>query len=67
MAGRVDGHGEFFGGSLSELEMIAPKTVFVQAKTYFGGGEWVHAGPGLQTDREDFRERKLSRVYFIGI
>jgi sugar phosphate isomerase/epimerase len=20
--------------------MIAPKTVFVQAKTYFGGGEW---------------------------
>ena len=23
-----------------KLKMIAPKTVFVQAKTYYGGGEW---------------------------
>ena len=23
-----------------KLEQIAPKTTFVQAKTYFGGGEW---------------------------
>ena len=23
-----------------QLQQIAPKTVYVQAKTYFGGGEW---------------------------
>jgi L-ribulose-5-phosphate 3-epimerase len=32
--------GNFLENPYSKLEMIAPQTKFVQAKTYFGGGEW---------------------------
>lgn len=32
--------GNFLEDPYPKLEMIAPKTVFVQAKTYHGGGEW---------------------------
>jgi L-ribulose-5-phosphate 3-epimerase len=32
--------GNFLEDPYEKLKMIAPKTVFVQAKTYFGGGEW---------------------------
>ena len=32
--------GNFFENPYSKLEMIAPYTSFVQAKTYHGGGEW---------------------------
>ena len=32
--------GNFLEDPYEKLETIAPKTVFVQAKTYFGGGTW---------------------------
>ena len=32
--------GNFLESPYEKLKSIAPKTVFVQAKTYFGGGEW---------------------------
>ena len=32
--------GNFLDEPYEKLEMIAPKTVFVQAKTYYGSGEW---------------------------
>jgi len=32
--------GNFLEDPYKRLDMIAPKTVFVQAKTYFGGGVW---------------------------
>ncbi len=32
--------GNFLEDPYAKLEAIAPKTVFVQAKTYHGGGEW---------------------------
>ena len=32
--------GNFFDRRKVQLEMMAPYTVFVQAKTYFGGGTW---------------------------
>ncbi len=32
--------GNFLEDPYERLEKIAPKTVFVQAKTYFGGGTW---------------------------
>ncbi len=32
--------GNFLEDPYDKLEMIASKTVFVQAKTYYGGGEW---------------------------
>lgn len=32
--------GNFLEQPYEKLQKIAPKTVFVQAKTYFGGGEW---------------------------
>src|SRR6266850_1100811 len=32
--------GNFLENPYDKLERIAPRTVFVQAKTYFGGGEW---------------------------
>lgn len=32
--------GNFMEDPYDKLKMMAPKTVFIQAKTYFGGGEW---------------------------
>jgi L-ribulose-5-phosphate 3-epimerase len=32
--------GNFLEDPYDKLKLIAPKTIFVQAKTYFGGGEW---------------------------
>lgn len=32
--------GNFLENPYDKLEKIAPRTVFVQAKTYYGGGEW---------------------------
>ena len=32
--------GNFLENPYAKLAQIAPKTVFVQAKTYYGGGEW---------------------------
>jgi sugar phosphate isomerase/epimerase len=32
--------GNFLEDPYDKLQLIAPKTVFVQAKTYYGGGEW---------------------------
>lgn len=32
--------GNFFEKSYEQFEVMAPKTVYVQAKTYFGGGTW---------------------------
>jgi L-ribulose-5-phosphate 3-epimerase len=32
--------GNFLVDQYSQFETLLPKTVFVQAKTYFGGGEW---------------------------
>ena len=32
--------GNFLENPYERLEQIAPQTVFVQAKTYYGGGEW---------------------------
>ena len=32
--------GNFLENPYPKLKQIAPKTVFVQAKTYYGGGEW---------------------------
>jgi sugar phosphate isomerase/epimerase len=32
--------GNFLEDPYDKLELIAPRTVFVQAKTYYGGGEW---------------------------
>ncbi|MBX3418490.1 MAG: sugar phosphate isomerase/epimerase [Pirellulaceae bacterium] len=32
--------GNFFERPLEQFKLMAPKTVYVQAKTYFGGGTW---------------------------
>lgn len=32
--------GNFLEDPYAKLKLIAPKTIFVQAKTYYGGGEW---------------------------
>lgn len=32
--------GNFLDDMYSQMEMLAPKTVYVQAKTYYGGGTW---------------------------
>ncbi len=35
--------GNLFERRYEQLEMLAPRTVFVQAKTYYGGGKWYTA------------------------
>jgi len=32
--------GNFLENQYEQLEMLAPKTILIQAKTYFGGGKW---------------------------
>ena len=32
--------GNFLDDSYTQMEQLAPQTVFVQAKTYYGGGKW---------------------------
>ena len=32
--------GDFLEDPYDKLKMIAPRTIYVQAKTYYGGGEW---------------------------
>src|SRR5258706_14271030 len=39
--------GNFLEDPYDKLAKIAPKTVYVQAKTYYGGGGWCCLGGGL--------------------
>ncbi|HAV65072.1 MAG TPA: xylose isomerase, partial [Verrucomicrobiales bacterium] len=45
--------GNFLENPYEKLRLIAPKTVFVQAKTYYGGGEWYTL---------DLDYRKVARI-----
>ncbi len=45
--------GNFLENPYEKLALIAPKTVFVQAKTYYGGGEWYTL---------DLDYRKIARI-----
>jgi sugar phosphate isomerase/epimerase len=53
--------GNFFEDRIPQLTRLAPHTVFVQAKTYFGGGKWY-------TLDIDYREiaAMLGRVNYRG-
>jgi len=53
--------GNFLEDPYPKLEQIAPKTVFVQAKTYFGGGKWYK----LDLDYERIA-RILAKVKYRG-
>ena len=58
--------GNFLEAPYEKLEQIASKTVFVQAKTYYGGGEWY------TLDLDYLRiakilKGKLFRIYFSGV
>lgn len=53
--------GNFLEDPYSKLEQIASRTVFVQAKTYYGGGEWYT----LELDYPRIA-RILSRVNYAG-
>ena len=53
--------GNFLEDPYAKLEVMAPKTVFVQAKTYFGGGEWYT----LQLDYKRIA-RILAEVGYTG-
>jgi L-ribulose-5-phosphate 3-epimerase len=45
--------GNFLEDPYEKLKLIAPKTVFVQAKTYYGGGEWYTL---------DLNYKKIARI-----
>jgi sugar phosphate isomerase/epimerase len=52
--------GNFLEDPYEKLEMMAPQTVFVQAKTYFGGGIWYsleldYANIAAMLRRHNFR------------
>ena len=40
MAGDQHGHRNFAGDPYPGIEKLAPHAAIVQAKTYYGGGEW---------------------------
>jgi L-ribulose-5-phosphate 3-epimerase len=47
--------GNFMEDPYDKLKLIAPKTVYVQAKTYYGGGEWYTL---------DLDYRRIARILF---
>ena len=51
--------GNWPGDPYEGIERLAPYATIVQAKTYYGGGVLVHAGPRLSAHREDPREGRL--------
>jgi len=53
--------GNFMEDPYDKLKLIAPKTVYVQAKTYYGGGEWYT----LELDYDRIA-RILSNVGYTG-
>ena len=53
--------GNFLEDPYPKLEQIAPRVVFVQAKTYYGGGEWYT----LDLDYKRIA-RTLSKVGYKG-
>lgn len=48
--------GNFLERQYEQLEMMAPKTSLVQAKTYFGGGKWYSLDIDYDRVAEIFRE-----------
>jgi sugar phosphate isomerase/epimerase len=53
--------GNFLEDPYDKLKQIAPKTIFVQAKTYYGGGEWYT----LDLDYKQIA-RILTDVHYTG-
>jgi L-ribulose-5-phosphate 3-epimerase len=53
--------GNFLEDPYTKLEAIAPKTIYVQAKTYHGGGEWY----SLELDYDRIA-RLLAKVSYTG-
>ena len=51
--------GNFPGDPYAGLEQLAKDAVIVQAKTYYGGGQVVHARPRLPEDRRDPAQGRL--------
>jgi sugar phosphate isomerase/epimerase len=47
--------GNFMEDPYDKLKLIAPKTVYVQAKTYYGGGEWYTL---------DLDYRRIAKILF---
>lgn len=50
--------GNFLDDPYDRLEKIAPQTVFVQAKTYYGGGQWYTLDLDYQRIGEILRKHK---------
>ena len=48
--------GNFLEDQYSQLEMLAPKTFLIQAKTYFGGGKWYTLDIDYDRVAEIFRK-----------
>jgi sugar phosphate isomerase/epimerase len=48
--------GNFLENQYEQLEMLAPKTFLVQAKTYFGGGKWYTLDIDYNRVAEIFRK-----------
>jgi sugar phosphate isomerase/epimerase len=48
--------GNFLENQYEQLEMLAPKTFLIQAKTYFGGGKWYTLDIDYQRVAEIFRK-----------
>lgn len=48
--------GNFLENSIEQLEMLAPKTFLIQAKTYYGGGKWYSLDIEYNRIAEIFRK-----------
>jgi sugar phosphate isomerase/epimerase len=59
--------GNFREEPYEKLARMAPRTVFVQAKTYFGGGEWYTLDIDYNQVAAILRGRRLQRLRFAGV
>ena len=58
--------GNFLEDPYAKLEAIAPKTVYVQAKTYYGGGEWYTLDLDYQRIARILARRRLHGLGRVG-
>ena len=58
--------GNFLEDPYDKLEQIAPKTVFVQAKTYYGGGEWYTLDLDYKRIAKILADGELHRLRLAG-
>ena len=59
--------GNFLEDQYTQYEQLAPEAVFVQAKTYYGGGTWYTLEIDYDRQEREGTKRGSGSFYFSGV